>query len=123
MRPKGSRRRSWSGSSGAPGDVRLGCGEPEVCGQRARGPSAVTDRVLLGVGELGHGPIVRRLEVARDERRVVAEAALATGVAGELSLATALEEVIVPVGIDVGERADVRNRAILFLPQLPDQQC
>ena len=78
--------------------------------QRAHGASAVADRVLLGVAQLGHRAVGRA--VVGQEGGVVAEAALAARLLRERARAALLEDVLLTAGgVDLGERADVRDRA------------
>ena len=64
--------------------------------QRAGRAAAVRDRVLLGVGELGHRAAVGA--VVGHEHRVVAEAAVAARLGGQRPVAAALERALGAVG-------------------------
>src|SRR5829696_6229632 len=81
--------------------------------QRAYSVSTMADRVLLGVGELGHraGGWAPGL-VVREEGRVVAEPSLAARVGRERALAAALEDLLDALGgVDVSQCADIREPA------------
>src|SRR3954470_24354770 len=95
---------------------------PELLGELARRTPAMADDVLFGGVELGHRAVVVRARVNGDERGVVAEAAGAARRLGERALAAALHELLVAAFIDVGEGADVRDRAVLLARQLAEQQ-
>src|SRR2546423_6480581 len=84
------------------------CCEPGC--ERACGATAMADRVLLLVGELRHRQAVR--SVVWEEHRVVAEASLSARLCREPAGAAALEHALDALaGIDVGNRADVLQRA------------
>src|SRR5262245_6673571 len=88
--------------------------------QRSRRPAPVADRVLLGGAELGHGAIVARRGVVRDEGGVVAEASAPARPLCERSLAATLEQAL-SRAVDQGDRADVGEPAVLGAFQLPQQ--
>src|ERR1051326_2599569 len=78
--------------------------------QRSRGVAAVADRVLLLVRELGHRQPLGALP--RQERRVIAKAALAARLLCQRSRAVAVKDALDAAGgVDVGDRAYVAQRA------------
>ena len=78
--------------------------------------------MLLLRAQLGHRPLVVGAGVRGDERRVVAEAPGSAPVVDQRPLAAALVEALRAVGGDVGEHADVGNRAVLLAGEHRDQQ-
>ena len=70
----------------------------------------MADGVLLAGLELGHRAVVVGPRVVGDERRVIAEAAAATGLAVELALAAAVNDQLRSVLADVSQSADVGDR-------------
>src|SRR4051794_9712207 len=95
---------------------------PKVFGERTCGTPPVADGVLLLRWQLGHRPAVLGAGVVGDEDRVVAEAATAARLANGRPLAAAFEEVLVAGRVDVGDDADVRNRAVLLGVELLEQE-
>src|SRR5262245_46999231 len=91
-------------------------------GELPRGPAAVADGVLLPRTELGHRPVFPGPDVLGDEARVVTESAAAPRPLGEPPLAAPLEQLLLPVGADQGDHADVGDPPILppidFIEQL-----
>src|SRR5262245_66159879 len=90
-------------------------------GELAGGPTAMADRLLLVRRQLGHGPLVLRPGVNRDEGRVVAEAPTPPGLRRERPLAAPLEGALRPVLADQGDRADVGNPAVVLRADLVQQ--
>src|SRR5947209_1360418 len=87
---------------------RSTCCEPG--GEGACGATAMADRVLLLVGELRHRQAAR--SVVWEEHRVVAEASLSARLRREPAGTATLEHALDALaGIDVGNRADVLQRA------------
>ena len=106
--PRSSRRsraprRARRGEPGGASRQRLGSHASSL----PDGAPAVGDRVLLGVGELGHRAAVRRRRRARTPGRSRSRRS-PRGAARHAALAAALERAArAPSGLDVGDRADV----------------
>src|SRR6476661_8287745 len=87
--------------------------------ESARRPATVADGVLLVRRELGHRAAV--IAVGRQERGVVAEAAVAARLVRERPLATLLDHVDATARLGVRERADVRDAPIAVVRHLVEE--
>ncbi len=76
--------------------------------------------MLLGVRQLGHRAAVG--EVVGQEGGVVTEAAVAARLVRQPALAARLPDRLDPGLVDVDDRADVGDRAVVGATQLLDQQ-
>ena len=88
--------------------------------QRPRGAAPMGDRMLLRGTQLGHRPAVA--EIVGDERRVVAEAAVPARALGQPPLAARLTKRLGAVLVDVGDRADVGDGAVVGPADLGEEQ-